>query len=897
MEIGLLDDFEFTLASDHHPEGVILHTLGRFRKWESVVQQRQPARSIPKICYYDFDLLTTTATSELGHSTHGFAFEVTTPQLGTRKFDIKDAACFSSFLAGIKSEVATGKLNLGSPDLKAVLVPLDARVHLISDADNDASVEEQADGSGVDMRETGDSDAAKAQRSDPIIINDDDEEDDDEPRYTQIPPTSHDFQIVINDDDDDETAQQPIVREQDGILGHLRQQNLIKGEDVQAMAWTFNLGEPSEVTMETYWQVPARHLTKDETHRGDRCPFTRRLTIQCYCEKDSILEVLHRKIPTSYSFAVVPRSICSVWLTEYCKFVKDAFDGQDFPFYGQPVVHAYAWDNNQCFTALGSSPAATFHSFETILTMPKGTRSNPAIVRKWPFGGICMYDELVAQLSGSSEPQLSDRRPSLTLDQSISLIIISRQKLSRDVGGTGSNQTEIWIKEAGRKKTAQKVNVINGFPFDPSMIICDEAHTYKNPTSNIHRAMRGYFDRAGRDNSVRSPFAVFLSATPATVDPTDLASALRLIDRDPIRRGKTVKALETAKKRSSSTGSEDFVAAMAEACRCIETLMISRAGGSPMLEGGQRIPEPHPHPVLIERKFDTPQGVRQAVDEIVKKVRDEMKQRGLRIEPSSISEKMVTLRYADIMWKVGPVPGLQAVLEARSDFPYKDGSVERDVRMYDDPVQRQQSAYLQNLDTLTKDDGMFPEMAAIVRAASRGEILHRPDIVKADINPIHVVLFTQYPCNVAAAYVYLKENCSDVAEVACLLSDKTPTARAAELERLRAISTGRRVDEGGKSIIIITTFQLGGFGLNDFVFCNLMVQLGEPQTQASLIQAMGRIARRGQEKPTFRIHLLREGSESQELLRIRNENRVAVCGDRLKEMRLFDGLDLIIAST
>ncbi|CAF3556384.1 unnamed protein product [Fusarium graminearum] len=276
MEIGLLDDFEFTLASDHHPEGVILHTLGRFRKLESVVQQHQLARSIPEICYYDFGLLTTTATSELGHSTHGFAFEVTTPQLGTRKFDIKDVAWFSSFLAGIKSEVATGKLNLGSPDLKAVLVPLDARVHLISDADNDASVEEQAGASGVDMRETGDSDAAKAQLSDPIIINDDDEEDDDEPRYTQIPPvreviscdrdlelyenatdkTSHDFQIVINDDDDDETAQQPIVREQDGILGHLRQQNLIKGEDVQAMAWTFNLGKPSEVTMETYWQVP-----------------------------------------------------------------------------------------------------------------------------------------------------------------------------------------------------------------------------------------------------------------------------------------------------------------------------------------------------------------------------------------------------------------------------------------------------------------------------------------------------------------------------------------------------------------------------------------------------------------------------------------------------------------
>ncbi|KAM0361060.1 hypothetical protein ACHAO7_011888 [Fusarium culmorum] len=142
------------------------------------------------------------------------------------------------------------EFTIVSPDLKAVLVPLDARVRLISDADNDASVKEQADASGVDMRETGDSDAAKAQRSDPIIINDDDKEDDDEPRYTQIPP------IVINDDDDDETAQQPIVREQDGILGHLRQQNLIKGEDAQAMTWTFNLGEPSEVTMETYWQVP-----------------------------------------------------------------------------------------------------------------------------------------------------------------------------------------------------------------------------------------------------------------------------------------------------------------------------------------------------------------------------------------------------------------------------------------------------------------------------------------------------------------------------------------------------------------------------------------------------------------------------------------------------------------
>ncbi|VTO89557.1 unnamed protein product [Fusarium graminearum] len=251
----------------------------------------------------------------------------------------------------------------------------------------------------------------------------------------------------------------------------------------------------------------------------------------------------------------------------------------------------------------------------------------------------------------------------------------------------------------------------------------------------------------------------------------------------------------------------------------------------------------------------------------------------------------MSVKGADLMLKAGSVPGLQACVTADSNFPYSMGRVEEGTQAYNDVGRKGNSAYLKQLSLLTRNNPIFHAIANIVSQASQGKVANRPRH-QVSSSPLHIILFTQHPCNAAAAYVYLREKCSRRADVVCLLSNTKSAARAEKLGELRRSSQGRRVNNGGKSIVVITTFCLGGFGLNDFVFCNLMIQLGEPRTQASLIQAIGRVARRGQTKKTFRFYLKMDGSESEELLRIRNERRTGVCHEQLGQMRLFQGLTL-----
>ncbi|KAG8677838.1 hypothetical protein FPOAC1_003866 [Fusarium poae] len=922
MEHHPLDNFIFTVKTANLPGHVHLHMLSEFVSIPFSITTRHPtARAIPIGSRYSFNQLRDAMKPELDHAGESFEFIVPTGAGTERRFEVHDQASLSRFVGILAANIKDGKLNIASSSFEARLVLFDRRPVLEPGIATPVAPSPAASVT-LPVREA-------------------------TPRNHR-PPAPQEI-IVIEDNE-----------EADGILGYLRGKNLIMGDKVRALAWTFNIDNADKMDMDTTWKVPGmrseatiaqcafiyelgrrlredpsmqgiynadgvgcgktfttlmllvlrriasltrqhvkdypkQHYSKDPTRSlqdGSRCAFTLLIGVQCVCERNSILSVLLDRLPDSYTVVTCPVAIATVWTSHYTKFIQPAFDGASFPFRGKPVLHGYVWVEKASLQPLGTSPAASIRSFMVEPVVPRTTKSSPCRLSNGPAKSQWSVDELGEALASGSdtEPMAFRRHASFTQERRMSLMIVGRERLSLCASAKATDAwdvVDVWVKTPATP--VRVVQVAKCFLLDFSTIICDEAQEYKGKDSNITKAMLGFWARKQR-LSQPAPFAVFLSATPAVRDLSDLETASSIINWGQGKHTSVMNALRLADRHSRDRDSSEYRHAIESACKAVERWMISRAGYSPMLNQGYKISLSHPNPETIIKAFAIPEELRQSVREIVDEVRGGILEKTTTVDPSSIEQVMKSVNGADLMWKAGPVPGLQACVKEDRMFPYSKGRVEADIKAYDDAERRSDSAYLQKLDLLTRNDPMFPEMSNIVREASRGKVAYKPDH-EVSREPLHILLLTQHPCNAAAAYVYLKENCAGVADVECLLSDTTPTARALRQAQLRSLSEGRNVDQGGKSIVVITTFRLCGFGFNDFVFCNIMIQLGEPQTEASLIQAKGRVARPGQKKETFRFYLKREGSESEELLRIRNQRRAGLCHEDVRHLRLFQGLE------
>ncbi|VTO89558.1 hypothetical protein QX201_010724 [Fusarium graminearum] len=188
----------------------------------------------------------------------------------------------------------------------------------------------------------------------------------------------------------------------------------------------------------------------------------------------------------------------------------------------------------------------------------------------------------------------------------ISLIIVGRERLSLNASSTStpdSDVVECWVKVAGQ--SARAIEVAKCFLLDPSVVICDKAQEYKGRDSKIAKALLGLWQRKERLQQA-APFAVFLSATPAIKDLSDLEMASSIINRQGGQHPTVMAALRLADRHSNDRDSAAYIDAIHAACRAVNKWMISRAGYSPMLDQGCRISALQPPPETITRTFDTP---------------------------------------------------------------------------------------------------------------------------------------------------------------------------------------------------------------------------------------------------------------------------------------------------
>ncbi|VTO82717.1 unnamed protein product, partial [Fusarium graminearum] len=223
MQDHPLGNFIFTVGSTNRQGHSRLHTLSEFLTLpDSILTRHQDAKPIPIGRRYTFGRLRDAVKAELGDTGKGFKFIVLNAAQGEARFNVNDQASLSSFVSILAANIEGGKLDLASPSFEARLVPTD-REDRCPRQETPIAIH------------TAPSQKAKAKT----------------PVHTTTPREEGGkaaAEAVIATEDDDEDT--------DGILGFLRKKNLITGDKVRALAWTFNIDNADTMDMDTTWKVP-----------------------------------------------------------------------------------------------------------------------------------------------------------------------------------------------------------------------------------------------------------------------------------------------------------------------------------------------------------------------------------------------------------------------------------------------------------------------------------------------------------------------------------------------------------------------------------------------------------------------------------------------------------------
>ncbi|KAK6703748.1 hypothetical protein SNK04_013683 [Fusarium graminearum] len=442
MQDHRLDNFIFTVGSMNRQGHSRLHTLSEFLTLpDSILTRHQDAKPIPIGRRYTFGRLRDAVKAELGDTGTGFKFIVLNAAQGEARFNVNDQASLSSFVSILAANIEGGKLDLASPSFEARLVPTDR--------------EDRCPRQETPMAiHTAPSQKAKAKT--PVFLS---------PKlpilmqvHTTTPREDRGkaaAKAVIATEDDDEDT--------DGILGFLRKKNLITGDKVRALAWTFNIDNADTIDIDTTWKVPG--MLSEATI--SQCAFMYELGLRLRADKNM------------GGVVTATIAIASVWEDHYIDFIEPIFIGMNFPFRGEPVLHAYNWHEKMSLRPLGQSPYLSLASFMVEPILPRMSKSNARrVYEDAPARPRWTVDELGEALENAPNATQLSFQPHLrfTPQHRMSLIIIGRERLSLNASSTStpdSDVVECWVKAAGQP--ARAIEVAKCFLLDPSVVICDEA--------------------------------------------------------------------------------------------------------------------------------------------------------------------------------------------------------------------------------------------------------------------------------------------------------------------------------------------------------------------------------------------------------------------------------------
>ncbi|KAF5013264.1 hypothetical protein FDECE_720 [Fusarium decemcellulare] len=638
---------------------------------------------------------------------------------------------------------------------------------------------------------------------------------------------------------------------------------------------------------------PHLHLPQAQVDDSTRCPLGDAFGIQCLCEPDNPLAHYQEHTARGFDLQVVPKSLEGGWCREFKAYVHTSIQEPDHPLYGHTLLHGYTiGDGNVLVPIHSASPRRDIKHLRTQVTL-KLDEAVYATAKKREI--LVNVDQFVSKVAEPlNEPPYAHTATSRKIGES-TVVIATREKLSRDWSSSAQSSpwsgplVNVYVRPNNPLATnLNRRSIKSPALISPRSIGVDEYHLCYGRDNNINETIRAICRRTQPDSQPR-PRVFFISGTPLQKQAVDLCPTYDIIETDPAK----FKAFEHAMKmisreqnRASGVQHDTQVLDVVVAgARLISPWMTARDLGSPILAGSKIGRRLAPY-TLLSLSFSTPGQWHAEYGNLVQSARVELQSRvdNNPLNPVTF-EGFNKLGSITLLMRGAHCPGLWALLRSNPNFPWRSQQVWVDMKRDED------SLYIRHVDDYVREDPMFARLSTIIRDASSGTV-HHGGKTFSDQGPLHILLFASFPATAAAAYAFLKVKCASFADVTLLAAGQSPGDRDVIIGRLAGKASGCSLT---KSMVLVTTFAALGAGVNNLVFCNIMIKFGEPWVPSTTHQAIGRLHREGQSRPVYVFDLFRSDNDAEAVIRARNRQRGAVLGQTLARNSLLMNLQLDIA--
>ena len=707
---------------------------------------------------------------------------------------------------------------------------------------------------------------------------------------------------------------------------------------------------------------PEMHLGRRAAEKGPGlvCPAGNPYGIQCVCVPDGISRDYLRKLVGGPSVIAVPASNLDAWAARIRAYfrprihVRDSLDKNGATVTEEILVEPVSYRDTGQLTSipLDDDAHADDNNDADLERRRRGVRSRNLVAKvvspsheyraknrfRADAAPPCMsYDQL--RQEAGDKVDLRFEAPPASATQFRFLMLMSYQALSQNGSNNSgieklfSTKTRIRRPKKLRKGAAVAAARGNGgggsrnggihvkipFTIAATLFIYDESHLVVNRDSVLFKSLRRIQELSRVDERRRTRW-LFMTATPFSHSPYDVASCLEMLISDPDARKRVLgrvpefaarfRQLQNRQKQQqqqqpqsqnqvvvkTEETTEDEAAEDADTtakfardfANFMRPFTVARDWGSPYLD--TRLQDERPGITHRSVEVSVPAELEDAVGRLGERCRRRLSEMR--------SQMYRDLRFDDVagatvftqFFSAGIMPGIAAA-DGGGDDNENEGSVlPASVKQIDDDFRLGEESVLFKARHRHEGHEWTRQLARIIHEAHGGggtAAVGTEDAAAAahgggtggaaaqpppPPRPRHILLIAQTPSLVAHLVHWIRNEPSlrRITKVTRIFQNVTPKPASRDTF-LRAVAAEAASEGEHRSYVVATTPRLVGVGI-DMVFCSYVVQFGELFSNREREQLVGRVHRPGQSRE-IRFWHIRSTHETHAAVRERNAGR------------------------